>query len=56
MEAICSRCFDYNEGTRVNPWEFVCDRCIEDEAWIQGIAAYLAGYPEYKEADGRDSN
>lgn len=47
----CSRCFDYEIGERINPWEFVCSSCVKDEEWIQGIAALVR---DYEEPNGTD--
>jgi len=47
----CNRCFDYEIGKRISPWEFVCTPCIKDEEWIQGIAALVR---EYEEPNGTD--
>jgi len=51
MWGNCSRCFDYEIGERISPWEFVCTPCVKDEEWIQGIAALIR---EYEEPNGTD--
>lgn len=47
----CNRCYEYEVGDRLSPWEFACTRCIKDEEWIQGIAALVR---EYEEPNGTD--
>ena len=53
MYGNCVRCFDFDNGERINPWEFVCKSCLVDEAWIQSIAAVVR---EYEEPNGTDSS
>ena len=48
MLGNCVRCYDFDEGKRINHWEFVCSSCLRDEAQIQELAALINGYPDYE--------